>query len=348
MQNDNPPRITVEDVANKAGVSTATVDRVLNRRSGVRKMTAKRVLNAAASLGYIDEFDGNTLEIGPKARIAFILPKGTNRYLNQLGRKIVEMTPEFERAGLRPTVEYINSFSPDALTKALKQQAKTAQGIAFMGMAHPLVRETVAKLVSDGTPMATLITDAAASSRMAYFGLDNRAAGRMAGYLIGRFVHGSGKVAMIAGSLSYRAHGDREMGFLDILREVYPNLEVIAPREGHDDDQSNYRHVRALLMQHPDLKAVYNIGGASTGVGKALKHAKREHDVVFVGHGLTDDTRGLLIDGTMDAVITQDAADTVTRCISFFSQLDDDGKTPPTQDPMRIEVVFRENLASPS
>lgn len=195
--------------------------------------------------------------------------------------------------------------------------------------------------------MATLISDTASSSRVGYFGLDNRAAGRLAGDLIGRFVHGGGQVAMIAGSLQYRAHGDREMGFLNIVQELYPGIDVVGSREGQDEDQSNYRHVRALLTQYPDLRAIYNIGGASAGVGKALKHAKREKDIVFIGHGLTSDTRELLVDGTMDAVITQDAVDTVMRCISLFADLRTGNGQARPPDPLRIEVVFRENLASP-
>lgn len=348
MHNERKSRATVDDVAKQAGVSVATVDRVLNRRSGVRKMTAKRVLQAAASLGYIDEYDGATLEIGPKAKIAFLLPKGTNRYINMLGRTIVAMTDEFAKSGMRPTVEYINSFSADALAKAMRRHAKTADGLAFMAIDNPTVRETVNKLAQDGKPVVTLITDTAATNRAAYFGLDNRAAGRMAGYLIGRFTSVEpGKVAMVAGSLKYRAHGDREMGFLEIMDEMCPHLEILGVREGKDEDQSNYQHVRSLLARHPDIKAIYNIGGAANGVGKALKHARRSNDIVFVGHGLTPDTRELLLDGTMDAVITQDAVDTVTRCIQLFSEIRAEGSSSKQLEPMRIEVIFRENLSSP-
>ena len=47
----------VADIARAAGVSTATVDRVLNGRAGVRAATAQRVLKAAAALDYLPEAD---------------------------------------------------------------------------------------------------------------------------------------------------------------------------------------------------------------------------------------------------------------------------------------------------
>lgn len=337
-------RVTVQEIAARSGVSTATVDRVLNNRGGVRADKSRRVLEVAMALGYIEETDQRAADVGPRSKIVFLLPNGRSRYIGALGRQIVARTADFERLRLMPVVDYINSFNPKALAKALKLHAASAQGIAFMAIEHPLVRETVAQLASDGLPLVTLISDVAGAGRLAYFGLDNRAAGRTAGELLGRFIGDrKAKVAMIAGSLSYRAHGEREMGFLDIIQEMYPNLEVVGLREGQDDADLNYRLMRNLLSQHPDLSGVYNIGSGAAGVARALKHARRESKVVFVGHGLTADTREALVEGTMDAVITQDGGDTISRCASFFADIRS-GHSPAAPEPMRIEIILRENL----
>jgi LacI family transcriptional regulator len=301
-------------------------------------------MKAAAELGYVDESDERARDVRPLSPISFILPEGTNRYITRLGRMISEMAPQLERFSIKPTIEYISSFNPDLLAKALHRHAKTADGIAFMAIEHPIVREAVNRIAETGKPLVTLISDVASPGRTAYFGLDNRAAGRMAGYLLARFISKRpAKVAMIAGSLSYRAHGEREMGFLDILQELYPDIKVVGLREGKDDESLNYRQMRALLTQHPDLDGIYNIGGGASGVGRALKDARREQEVVFVGHGLTGDTREFLLDGTMDAVITQSAEDTIVKCASLFRDLRE-GRSDPAPDPMRVEVIFRENL----
>lgn len=339
-----PLKATVQEIAARSGVSTATVDRVLNSRGGVRADKSRRVLEVAMALGYIEETDQRAADVGPRSRIVFVLPNGRSRYISALGRQIVARTADFERLRLAPVVDYINSFNPKALAKALKQHAASAQGIAFMAIEHPLVREAVAQLAADGLPLVTLISDLAGAGRLAYFGLDNRAAGRTAGEMLGRFIgNRRAKVAMIAGSLSYRAHGEREMGFLDIINEAYPNLEVVGLREGQDDADLNYRLMRNLLTQHPDLAGVYNIGSGAAGVARALKQARRESKVVFVGHGLTADTREALVEGTMDAVITQDSGDTISQCASLFADLRSGHKFVPP-DPMRIEIIMRENL----
>ncbi|HSV18357.1 MAG TPA: LacI family DNA-binding transcriptional regulator [Casimicrobiaceae bacterium] len=341
----SPRRARVPDVAREAGVSTATVDRVLNGRPGVRHATVQKVLKAAARLEYLPEEDFAARTAPPPLRVVFLLPAGTNRYLHMLGDTVTYVEDAWAPFNVRCRAHYIDSFDAHVLADALLRHGRNADGIAFMGLEDPLVREAVETLADRGVPVVTLISDLSHSRRIGYVGLDNRAAGRTAGHLIGRFIGPrSGKVAMIAGSLSYRGHEEREMGFLHIMREMFPELEVVGVREGRDDAEQNYRLARNLLDQHPGLIGLYNIGGASDGIGRALKEAGRGHKVVFVGHGLTPDTRALLIDGTMDAVITQSPHTTVMNCVHIFVNLRDRRDVLAGVEPVRISIVLRDNL----
>jgi LacI family transcriptional regulator len=338
-------RARAADIARAAGVSTATVDRVLNRRPGVRTATAHRVMKAAAALDYLPEAD--LLEaLRPKPmRLVFLLPAGTNRYLRALGQYIASADEPLAPFNVTCRCQFVEAFKPEALADSLLRHGRNADGIAFMALEHPQVREAIATLADRGVPVLTVISDLLHSRRAAYVGLDNRAAGRSAGFLLGRFLAGrAGRIALIAGSRSYRAHEEREMGFLHIREEMFPGIDVVGLREGHDDSEQNYRQTRGLLRQYPDLVGIYNIGGASDGVGRALKEAGRAKDVVFVGHGLTPDTRALLIDGTMDAVITQDPEAMVLNCVRIFANLREDKAALAGLEPLRISLVVRENL----
>lgn len=337
------PRIA--DIARLSGVSTATVDRVLNHRPGVRPATVQRVMKAAAELDYIPESDLGAA-LGPKpVRLAFLLPDGTNRYLTRLGQLIRQSEAALAPLGIRAQVEFIKSFNPDLLARSLLQHWRKVDGVAFMALEHPAVREAVNELAARNVPTVTLISDVQNCRRAAYVGLDNRAAGRTAGYLFARFLGGrAGKVAMIAGSLSYRAHEDRELGFLNVLKEMAPAIEVVGLREAHDDEAKSYRQTRTLLSHHPDLAGIYTIGGGAEGVARALKEARREREVVFIGHGFTPETRALLIDGTMEAVITQDPRSALMSCAAVFANLRAGREAMHGVEPPRIEVIFRENL----
>jgi LacI family transcriptional regulator len=149
---------------------------------------------------------------------------------------------------------------------------------------------------------------------------------------------------MIAGSLSYRAHEEREAGFLHLFEEQYPEVRVVGLREGRDDAERNYEQARALFRQHGDLAGIYNIGGGAEGIGRAIHELSPACKPVFIGHGLTPDTRALLIAGTMDAVITQNPQGAVANCVRIFSNLRDRRDVLSGVEHVRSQVIFRENL----
>lgn len=339
----------MEEVAQRADVSLATVDRVLHGRSGVRAATVQRVMRAAADLGYVAEAQARAIAAPKPLRLAFLIPEGSNRFLRMLGDMIGYSQEHWAPFNVRCQAEFIEAFNPEALAKQLLRHAKKSDGIAFMALEHPVVREAVAQLAEQGVPTVTLISDLSNSQRAAYVGLDNRAAGRTAAYLIARFMgpvpRGKhAKVAMIAGSLSYKAHEEREAGFLHLFQEQYPAVHVVGAREGQDDAEKNYRQARALFEQHPDLAGIYNIGGGAEGIGRAIHETRLARKPVFIGHGLTPDTRALLIDGTLDAVITQNPQGAVMNCVRIFANLRDGREPTSGVEQVRSQVIFRENL----
>lgn len=334
------------DVARLAGVSTATVDRVLHRRPGVRASTVQRVVRAAAELEYLPRDELHATLAPEPMQLLFILPDRSSRFLRMLGEWVGYSQEHWSPFNVACKTAFIQSFDPEALAGMLRRRGPKVDGVAFMALEHPLVREAVDMLAERGVHAITLVSDLSHSRRAAYVGLDNRAAGRTVAYLIGRFLPQGrrAKVAMIAGSLSYRAHQEREAGFMQLLAEQYPQLQVLDLREGYDDERTNYRQTRALLEQHPDLAAIYNIGGGAGGVGRGLKESGKETSVVFIGHGLTPDTRALLIDGSMDAVINQSPQNTILSSVRIFTNLRDRREMMSGVEVTRSQVIFRENL----
>ena len=198
-------------------------------------------------------------------RLLFLLPAGTNRFLAMLGQLIAHSRSP-ARALQRPLPGRLSSRASirNCWRGGSGSIGDKVDGIAFMALEHPAVREAVNMLAERGVPTVTLISDIRNARRAAYVGLDNRSAGRTAGYLIARFIGPRpAKVAMIAGSLSYRAHEEREMGFLHLFEELFPADRGRRPaRRATTTPSSNYRQTRMLLGQHPDLAGIYNIGGA--------------------------------------------------------------------------------------
>ena len=82
-------RYTLTDIAREAGVSAATVDRVINNRAGVRGRTREVVIETARRLGYISTVSGPAPPAASGVvRLDFVLPVGTNTFMKMLHHQL--------------------------------------------------------------------------------------------------------------------------------------------------------------------------------------------------------------------------------------------------------------------
>jgi transcriptional regulator with XRE-family HTH domain len=78
-------KITIQDVAQKAGVSVATIDRVLNRRPGVKTRTVEKVESAIRELNYQPDRIAARLARGREYRFWFVLPNTAGEFMTRVG-----------------------------------------------------------------------------------------------------------------------------------------------------------------------------------------------------------------------------------------------------------------------
>jgi LacI family transcriptional regulator len=335
-------RAKIADVAKVAGVSTATVDRVLNRRTGVRAETSERVWSVVARINAGKSHNLPLHLVQSEKTIDFLVPAGAGPSVEENMLSAVVDAGRLRNASIR--FREIDRFDPERLANHIKIAVdEGSDGLALQALEHPSVRWAVDNAIKAGVPVITIQSDLSGSRRLGFVGIDNRAAGRSAAYLIGRFLAGNkGKVVVFAGSHLYSSHDDREMGFRRVCREDFPGIEVLDLILGHDDSEDYYSKISELLDRNPDIAGIYNVGSGNRGIVKALHERGIEKNVVFVTHHLTSKSRPSLLNGTIDAVIHQDMRKLADLALS---------KLMPGSDPiapevtfMPFEIVIRENV----
>lgn len=305
MDRAPPDRAGIREIARAAGVSEATVDRVLHGRPNVRRATAERVLAAAAECRYLPDAELARLARRDRLRLVVVLPGGANSYIRGLNDDLRIWSQSRDR-GARIQSFLVDSMAPDDMVRCLRRLGRKADAVAFFGVDHPLVRDEANALVDAGKTVMTLISDVTGCRRQAYIGIDNLAAGRTAAFLMARAAPPEGgKIALVAATRHYRAHVERELGFQQLIGRDWPCLGFAGTVEGQDDPQINARLTAELLDRTPDLIGIYNVGGASEGIGAELRRRGRAGQVQLIGHGLSPGTRQLLAEGVMSAVLTQ-------------------------------------------
>jgi LacI family transcriptional regulator len=336
-------RATVHDVARAAGVSLATVDRVLNGRPGVRPQTSLKVDEAIRALDFRRDLSASLLARARDLKLVFLIPDGGNQFMESLvaaiGRRVRASRNERLTLGVVP----YHALDPSALVARLDElDARQTDCAVIVAPDDPAVARAIDAAGRRGVAVLTLVSDLPGSARRHFIGIDNQAAGRSAASLLGRFC-AAGKIGVVAGSLALRDHRERFEGFAGVLGREFPKLEIIGPIEAFDDDAATEAAALNLLADR-DLAGIYNLGAGNAGLVAALGRTHRAGNVRVIAHELSDTTRGALRAGTLDVVLDQNPDGEIRAAIAAARQVALAPQAEIHSEPIEIGIFLRDNL----
>lgn len=339
-------RPTVIDIAREAGVSLATVDRVLNERPGVREKTILAVADAIAKLGYVRDLAAANLARQRNYKMVFVLPDTESQFVQTLRAELE--TAAGVAIAARTEIEVIRfpAEDPHRLAALLAElPEKAVAGVALMAPETPILRDAIKALRQRGIAVVALVSDLPNTERDRFVGIDNRAAGRTSAILMGRFLgQGPQKVAVVAQSMLLREAVERRFGFDDVMARDFPWIDVLPTLESHGSPDLLRQVVREMLGQFSGVRGVYLLGSGHRALTQAINDLGLAGRLVVIGHELTPHARDALLAGKMDAVITQNVGHLVRSALRVLRAKTDKTPIDAGQEQLRIEVVLRENL----
>jgi LacI family transcriptional regulator len=339
-------RPTVKDIAKHAEVSLATVDRVINGRAGVRKSTIARVYKTIEEIGYVRDIDAANLARRREYKMLFVLAEGDNRFSTAVENKINEFISGV--VADRTVLELIKAPENDfhKVATILNSLSRNSyDGIVIMASETALVRDAIRHLKKAGFAVVTLVSDLPDSGRDHYVGINNVAAGRIAGFLMSRFLgKQGGKVLITSSSMRLRDSVERRLGFDSYILEKNQPINALPTLEGHSSTEILTNAVKNALSANPDIRGFYSAGAGITALLGLLQKFDLTEDTFVIAHDLTPQTRAGLEDETIDAVISQDVGHMVRSAIRVLKAISDGTEIDPAQELIRIDIVLKENL----
>ena len=299
-------RPTIHHLAAAAGVSVATVDRVLNGRLKVREATARRVYDAARDIGFhAASLIGQRMQSDlPVMRFGFVLHKERQAFYQAFGAEI--RTAVRAAPGIRgeAVIEYATSQSPADFARLMLGMRGRVDAVAATAVTHYEVTEAVEGLKQAGIPCFAVLNDFGQGIRQNYVGLNNLKVGRIAASMIATAVHRPGKLAVFVGGYRWHGHELRETGFRSYIREMAPQFTVLDTLVNLETRQLTYEATLDLLARHPDLRGIYLAGGGMEGAIAALREARKPGEVALVVNELTPESRSAVLDRYVVLVIS--------------------------------------------
>ncbi|WP_114854468.1 LacI family DNA-binding transcriptional regulator [Brachybacterium sp. YJGR34] len=259
-------RPTIMDVARAAGVSSATVSRVMNGATTVDKGLVERVQEAVEATGYVPSALGRSLRRGGVAQIAVVAPDAENPYF-------VQVVSEVERIarGENHTVSVAHTEDDLALERACFAQlvGRHVSGVLLVPVDSR--RTDPSPLLDAGIPVV-LVDRGIEGADIDLVATDNLDAGRQAARHLAE--RGFRAPAVIAGPASLRTTEDRASGFLAAWRELGVDLPDTARRRGDLHVDSGRAQMEALLAEG-GVDCVYVTNNRmSAGAFEALRDAE--------------------------------------------------------------------------
>jgi len=342
---NNNKRPTIATVAAQAGLSVATVDRVLNARAPVNPQTAEQVFQAAEAVGYFAaRLIGQRIrERRPAYRFGILLLGTAQAFYANLARSISEAAQKHTDANLTCQFDYVFDRTPSAIVAQIEQLAVQCDALAVVSFAHPLINATLAQIREAGVPVVALLSDIHEHAAEPYVGQDNRVVGRTMGWLLARTCRArKGSVGILLGGHRFLGHQARVEGLYSYLAEHAPGLKPLEPLINLDNSDITEEATLDLISRHEDLRGLCVVGGGGDGVINALAQLPRRPSMCCILQESTESSRQALRQGLIDVVMDSQPALTATSLVRLLVEL----QTSESFDPVRHRVLITPRIVT--
>lgn len=340
--------VTIRDIARAAGVSRGTVDRVLNRRGGVRPELEDRIRALIAEMGYTPNRAGKVLaSLKKPMRIGCLLPSVGNDFFDGIIRGLRRAERELSDYGVSLEILQVKGFDPAVHAGALKKLAQRKVNALCAATVDVLpVRRTVNAVIARGIPVAAVNSDLSGTGRLFYVGCNYLQSGRTAAGLLRLMRGGRGaEILVVTGSRNMQGHNRRIAGFIQELKKQPAPFHIAKIVESVDDCEIAYRRTLQALDVLPRVDCVYVTSGGVAGVCRAVCEKGLAGRLTVLTFDDVPATRRFVRNGVISATICQEPFEQGYRSVKLLYEFLVNGKKPEKSRYYTDTVIkIRQNL----
>lgn len=342
MSKDSYNKVTVKTLAEKLGLSVATIDRALNQRGNVKKATYDRIMQAVEELNYSPNKSASYLSRNRMISIAVIFQTYPIYFWEQIEIGVNNALQELSHFGLQvDIIRTMNSNIEEQIEKINEVvDSGKYDGIAISSDGSFEIAELIDRAVNRDIATCTFNTDSPISKRLFYVGCDYRDAGKLAAELLCKFIGRKGKTAFILETENMFQFQQKILGFREVIGR-YDNVQMIGPLKL---DRNNIEVSMENLMkdQLSEVDGIYLATGQLAAMAQYIENWGL--DAALIGHDMTPEVHEYLQKDVITATICQDPHNQgYTAVKMLFDHLTRPTDFIPSLNLSKLEVALREN-----
>lgn len=341
--------MTIREIAAECGVSTATVDRVLNGRGKVRPDTEARVLAALEAAGYTKNIAARALAIRKASpRIGVVLSSEGNPFFDEVISGIRRAESELSSYGMTVELVTMRGYRPEEQLRLMESLEENLSALVLHPIDDPRIVAKIEALANRGIPTITVNTDLEGSQRRCYVGSDYAQGGQTAAGLMRLATHGKRRLGILTGVDTLLGHRQRLLGFETHLAQTCSRIEIVARRSAEDDDERAYAATRAMLWGDPMIDSLLLIAAGLKGVCEAVHDLRMDKKVRLFAFDHIPSTEPSMRMGLLKAVVCQQPFRQGHLSVRAAADIILSGAPESERQIMENQICILENLSSAS
>ncbi|SEQ55265.1 monosaccharide ABC transporter substrate-binding protein, CUT2 family [Devosia sp. YR412] len=265
---------------------------MLTRRTLLGAISALALLTAGGAASAQENYDIALISKGFQHQFWQAVKAGADKAAAELGVTVTFEGPESETQVDRQM---------DMLAAAL---SRNPDAIGFAALDSQAATPLLQQAKDAGIPVIAFDSGVDSDIPLTTATTDNVAAAALAADKMAELIGGEGKVAVVAHDQTSRTGIDRVDGFVNRIKENYPNIEVVSVQYGGGDQLQSTEITKSILLANPDLKGIF---GANEGSAIGVANGKTElgSNIVVIGFDSGAAQKGMITSGVMNGAITQ-------------------------------------------
>ncbi|MGV3502778.1 MAG: substrate-binding domain-containing protein [Adhaeribacter sp.] len=344
-----PQELTgVKEIARRAKVSIATVDRVLHNRTGVSEKTRTLINSIIKELDYQPNLLARRLASRKVLHFAVLIPRTSEetKFWEAPLAGIEEAESEIKPYGIRLDKFFFDQNDKDSFV----QQGKLLlhQEVDGVLLAPAFIEESVAfvrECQKRHLPYIFIDSDIPNQESLSYIGPDLYRSGYLAAHLI-HYLFDAGKILVVNISREIDQHHHllrKEEGFRDYFQNK-PGTKQISKIDIRQTDYASIKRELEALLPDPQLKAIFVTNSRVSSVARYLEEAGLS-DKLLIGYDYLPDNLAFLDKGTIDFLICQKPREQGYRGIMALYHHLVQGLPVEKDYYMPIDIITKENQA---
>jgi len=343
-------KIRIKDIAERAGVSVGTVDRVLHERPNVSPKALEKVKKALEEMDYKPNMYASALAYNKSYNFFMVLPKHESEaYWEEIEEGAGTACDRFRDFRVSNKVMYYNRFDTDTFSQTMIEVLKEQpDGVVVVPSQLDITRKYTNIMHAQGIPFILLDSYMPDLRPLSFFGQDSFSSGYFAARMLMIIAYKEKEIMLMKqmrnGNVASKQQENRETGFRHYMRDHFPHVKIHEVNLSLDEKRESYDAIlEKFFNQHPQVHHCLTFNSKAHLVGEYLLRSNRRN-IQIMGYDMVPKNAECVRQGSISFLIAQHAFMQGYACIdTLFNAIILKKEVDPVNY-MPIELLTKENI----